>query len=237
MGALLNHSGIHPFRNRFGTKPVYIVSSSNVKLEGTKSCVIPAPSPPYPTSHPLSRPVRPRSIHSIGLSLGTNLGPPSFASAPSGQGTPASLPTSHCWNPLDYENSLLGKPSSSTAHPSIAGHQTSGPSRAPSDQHHIDALDGMMSDLRRVSSPPNGDAGGDGARGLDVSTRMLPWEAPFFLQSAVGIEEPRPLKPAQQLGGRSGDSSRLDRSYRTNMWVDAHEPFSGYMRVRCAVYG
>ncbi|CAM9098650.1 unnamed protein product, partial [Ectocarpus sp. 4 AP-2014] len=153
-----------------------------------------------------------------GLSLGTSVGPPSFASSPSGQGTPASLPASNCWNPLAYENSLLGKPSSSTAHPSIAGHQTSGPSGAPSDQHHIDdALDGTMSDLHRVPSPSDGDAGGDGARGLDVSTRMLPWEALFFRQAAVGIEESRPLKPAQQLEGRSGDSSRLDRLYRTSI--------------------
>ncbi|CAM9139905.1 unnamed protein product [Ectocarpus sp. 12 AP-2014] len=153
-----------------------------------------------------------------GLSLGTNLGPASFASSPSGQGTPASLPISHCWNPLALRKLPAWKPSSSTAHPSIAGHQTSGPSGAASDQHRIDdALDGMMSDLRRASSPPDGDAGGDGARVLDVSTRMLPWAAPFFLQAAVGIEEPRPWKPAQQLGGRSGDYSPLERSNRSNI--------------------
>ncbi|CAN0136116.1 unnamed protein product, partial [Ectocarpus sp. 6 AP-2014] len=162
-----------------------------------------------------------------GLSLGANgrstlnLGPPFFASSPSSQGVPASLSTSHCWNPLAYENSLLGKLSSSIAHQSLpgnAGHQTSGPSGAPSDQCHIDdALDWMMSDLRRSSSPSSGDTGGDGARGLDVVTRMIAWEAPFFLPSAVGIEEPRPLKPAHQIGGRSGDSSRLDRSFGTNI--------------------
>lgn len=89
----------------------------------------------------------------------------------------------------------------------------------PRDQHHIDdALVRMVSDLRRVSSLSNGDAGGDGGRRLDVSTRMLPWEAPFFLQPVVGSEEPRPLtQEAQQLGGRSRDSSRLDRSYRIQM--------------------
>ncbi|CAM9234600.1 unnamed protein product, partial [Ectocarpus sp. 8 AP-2014] len=162
-----------------------------------------------------------------GLSLGANgrnplnLGPPFFASSPSSQGIPASLSASHCWNPLAYENSLLGKLSSSIAHQSLAGnagHQTSGPSVAPSDQRHIDdALDGMMSDLRRVSSPSSGDTGGDDPRGLDVVTRMIAWEAPFFLPSAVGVEERGPLKPARQLGGRSGDSSRLDRSYRTNI--------------------
>ncbi|CAB1107114.1 unnamed protein product [Ectocarpus sp. CCAP 1310/34] len=117
----------------------------------------------------------------------TDLGPMATTA-----GTPALLPTSYCWNPFAYENSLLGKPASSTAHPSIAGRQTPGPSGAPSDQHHIDdALDGIMSDLRRVSSTSDRDPGSDGARGLDVSTRMLPSEALLFVQTAVGIEEPR----------------------------------------------
>ncbi|CAM9270191.1 unnamed protein product, partial [Ectocarpus fasciculatus] len=164
----------------------------------------------------------------VGLSLDTNgrspspfnLGPPSFASAPS-QSTPASLSTSHCWNPLAYENSLLGKPSASTPHPSTggnAGHQTSGPSVAPSDQHHVDdARARMMSDVGRVSSLSDDSAGGGGGRSLDDSMRMLPWAAPLFLQPATGSEESRPLQPTQQLGGRFGDSSRPGRSYRTNI--------------------
>ncbi|CAN0175278.1 unnamed protein product, partial [Ectocarpus fasciculatus] len=144
-----------------------------------------------------------------------NLGPPS--PPPSQERTSTAAPAAaHRWNPITYNTSSAFGDSfpSSLKKGNEEEARKPSPSPAPTDhryRHEMDDFLGrMMSVLSLDASRSNGD---DASR--DVGPSVPPsWYGPVL--QLVEEKESAPSKTAQQPGGLSGDSSRLDQSYRND---------------------
>ncbi|CAN0459950.1 unnamed protein product, partial [Ectocarpus sp. 8 AP-2014] len=136
-----------------------------------------------------------------------NLGPPS-ALQRSSTAAPAAA---HPWNPVTYNVSALGGSFASSLQENVQSRKPS-PSPAPIPRHEMDDFLGRM---MSVLSPDVSCSNDDGAScGVGPSVSQS-WYDPVLLRP-VEEKEPARLKTAQQQGGPSGDSSRLDQSYRSD---------------------
>ncbi|CAM9862958.1 unnamed protein product, partial [Ectocarpus sp. 4 AP-2014] len=136
-----------------------------------------------------------------------NLGPLSAL-----QRTSTAAPAAaHRCNPINYNGSAFGGSFASSLQENAEARKPS-PSPAPIPRHGMDDFLGrMMSVLSLDASRSNDD---DASRDVGPSVPQS-WYDPFLLRP-VEEKEPARLKTAQQPGGPSGDSSRLDQSYRSD---------------------
>ncbi|CAN0332384.1 unnamed protein product, partial [Ectocarpus sp. 13 AM-2016] len=135
-----------------------------------------------------------------------NLGPPSAL-----QRTSTAAPAAaHCWNPINYNDSAFGGSFASSLQENAEARKPS-PSPSPIPRYEMDDFLGRMMSVLSLDVSRSKDD--DASR--DVGSSVLQsWYDPVLLRP-VDEKEPARLKTAQQPGGPSGNSPRLDQSYRS----------------------